>query len=143
MAVTSLMRVVRFRAAHAYRRSDWSEERNAETFGVQSESHTHDFRVVITISGRPDPDTGFLVDLPALDNLLEAVFGPLRKGDLNEVIPEVADGTMQPSTEMLAAWTWGRIEGRIPGSRATLEEVEVWESETLGSRVSRSRRTSD
>jgi 6-pyruvoyl-tetrahydropterin synthase len=73
-----------------------------------------------------DPETGFVVDLAALDALLDRVVEPLDQRDLNRVIPEVRDGSIQPSTESLARWFWSRLAPEIPGD-ARLERVRVAE----------------
>jgi 6-pyruvoyltetrahydropterin/6-carboxytetrahydropterin synthase len=131
----TLTRVVRFAAVHRYWRPDWSEERNRATFGAQAHSHGQDFRVEVTVGGPPDPDTGWVVELAALDAVLDEVLGPLRGGDLNTAIPEVRRGEILPSTEALAAWLWTRLDGRIPGA-ASLRRVRFWEGYELGSEVS-------
>jgi 6-pyruvoyltetrahydropterin/6-carboxytetrahydropterin synthase len=98
--------------------------------------HGHNFSVEITVRGEVDPETGFVVDLPALDRLLrEEVVEPLDQQDLNRAILEVRDGTMTPSTEALALWLWGRLRDRIPGA-ARLHRVRVAESDSLASEVS-------
>lgn len=135
MTEPSLFRVVRFAAVHRYWRPDWSEERNRRTFGEQTVPHGHDFRAEVTVGGPLDPDTGWVVDLAALDERLEEIVGPLRGRDLNDAIPDVRRGEMLPSTEALAVWLWHRLEGRIPGT-AVLQRVRIWEGEELGAEVS-------
>jgi hypothetical protein len=75
-----LTRTVRFAAAHRYHRPEWSEERNREVFGAcaNPHGHGHNYLLEVTVAGVPDPDTGFSVDLGALDRLLrEEVVAPL------------------------------------------------------------------
>lgn len=133
----ALIRTVEFSAAHHYRRREWSEEDNARVFGAQSRPHGHDYRVEVEVAGSVHPETGFVVDLPGLDQLLDEVVGGLDQRDLNEAIPEVRDGSMLPSTESLAVWLWERLEARIPGN-ASLERVRVSEGRGLSGEVSRS-----
>jgi 6-pyruvoyltetrahydropterin/6-carboxytetrahydropterin synthase len=135
MSVTRLHRVVRFHAVHHYRRADWSPEENARVFGELTRSHGHDYAVRVTVSGEPDPATGFLVDLTALDAVLDGeVRAVLHGSDLNQVLPGVSRGEEQPSCEVLARWVWSRIEGRLPAG-TELERVQVWESDDLGGEV--------
>lgn len=131
-----LIRTVSFRATHRYWRDDWTEERNREAFGEQVVSHGHDYRLQITVGGDVDPETGFLVDLGDLDRVLAEVVAPLEGRELNEVVPEIREGRMQPSTEELALWFWRRLEGKIPG-RARLERVRLHESDGLAAEVER------
>jgi 6-pyruvoyl-tetrahydropterin synthase len=88
----------------------------------------------VAVQGPPDSETGFVVELTALDALLAETLAPFRSGDLNEAIPEVRDGKVLPCTEALAAWIWEKLDGRLPGS-ASLQRVTVWESEELGAEV--------
>ena len=127
MAEAALERAVGFRAYHHYRRSDWSEERNREAFGAVADPHAHDYVVTITVRGTIDPH-GFVVDLRALDALLDERIRSLEGSDLNaRVFP---DGGIQPSTEALARWAWEQLAHRIPAP-ARLVSVRVAESATL------------
>jgi len=121
---------VRFRAAHHYGRPDWPAERNRAAFGEQSRRHEHLWWVTVSVVGPPRGDTGFVVDLAALDRVLREVVEPLEGADLNEVIPEVRSGVMQPSTESLARWVFDRLAPKIPAP-ARLERVRVAESSEL------------
>ena len=127
MAEAALERAVTFRAYHHYRRSDWSDARNREEFGPVADPHAHDYVVTITVRGTIDPH-GFVVDLRALDALLDERVRSLHGGDLNaRVFP---DGRVQPSTEALARWVWDQLADRIPAP-ARLASVRVAESAAL------------
>ncbi len=134
MPTLALLRTVAFSARHHYGRSDRSPEWNRERFGDQRHPHGHDYRLEVKVEGTPDPETGFIVDLPRLDRLLDAVVSPLDDRDLNQAIPEIRDGAMQPSTESLALWFWNRLAPKIPDG-ARLRRVRVWESDTLAGEV--------
>ena len=130
MADASLVRTVRFRASHAYGRSDWSDDENRRVFGDSAEPHAHDFVLEVAVRGPIDEETGFVVDLGGLDALLGDVVRPLDGGDLNKAVDEVREGGMIPTTENLARWFYGRLAGRLPvGVR--LERVRVAESDAL------------
>lgn len=134
MRVT-LIRRYRFRASHHYGRSDWSTSRNQGVFGAQTDPHFHDWALDVTICGIPDPETGFLMDLEALDDLVEKrALSLLAAGDMNRSVPEVRDGAIQPSTEALALWVWGRLDGNFPPGVALLR-VRLAESDDLSSEV--------
>lgn len=127
-----LIRTVRFRAVHHYRKTAWSEEQNRRVFGAQADSHAHDWRVEVHVAGPMDPATGWCVDLAALDARLAAVTAGWDGGDLNERIPETARGEMTPSTENLARWLHRRLADALPAPSRLLE-VRVHESDALGS----------
>jgi 6-pyruvoyltetrahydropterin/6-carboxytetrahydropterin synthase len=133
MTQARLIRRVRFRASHHYARREWSEEKNREVFGDQMDPHEHDWTVEVQVAGPVDPESGFVVDLGAVDGAMAAVMAQWDGGDLNALIPEVTAGTMQPSTESLARWLHRQLEGRVPAP-ARLTRVTVWESPDLGAR---------
>lgn len=130
MEEASLVRTVRFHASHRYGRPEWRDERNRRVFGASTESHAHDWTLEVTVRGPVDEDTGFVVDLAALDERLEELVGTVDGRDLNRSIPEVREGRMMPTTESLARWFWRRLASEIPGS-ARLVRVRVAESDTL------------
>jgi 6-pyruvoyltetrahydropterin/6-carboxytetrahydropterin synthase len=120
MATTYLTRAVRFAAAHRYYRHEWDEERNREVFGACSNphGHGHNYRLEVTVAGEPDPQTGFSVDLAALDRILrEEVLQPLDHRHLNHAVPEFGPGAAIPTTENLVIWIWDRLAPRVPGAR--------------------------
>jgi 6-pyruvoyltetrahydropterin/6-carboxytetrahydropterin synthase len=133
---SSLLRVFEFTAVHHYGRTDRSQEWNRRRFGDHLRPHEHRFRVEVQVSGSLDPETGFVVDLPALDRGLRELLGPLHGSDLNQSIDEVREGKMQPSTEALAGWVWRRLAPRLPPA-VRLERVRVWEDSSLGGQVER------
>jgi 6-pyruvoyltetrahydropterin/6-carboxytetrahydropterin synthase len=129
VAEATLERTLRVHAAHHYARSGRSAEQNRAEFGAVSDPHAHDYAVTVTVRGAIDAD-GFVVDLVALDRLLADEVGVLDGGDLNQLIPDVRAGRLQPSTEAVARWLWERLEGRIPGG-ARLVRVRVAEGPAL------------
>jgi len=126
-----LIRVMRFRATHRYRRAEWSAERNRRVFGAQSDPHSHDWRVEVHVRGPLDPETGWVVDLGDLDGALADLFEGWDGGDLNRLIPEATEGRLVPSTEAIARWIFHQLEGRVQAP-ATLAQVRVFESDELG-----------
>ena len=132
MSAARVHRRYRFRAAYHYGVAGWSAERNRAVFGAQTESHEHDWTLTIEVTGPPDPTTGFAVDLAALDALVAEVTEGWDGGDLNAIVPDVANGALQPSTEGLARWLHGVLDGRIEGP-ARLSRVRLDEDGDLGS----------
>lgn len=133
MPHASLTRRVTFAAAHRYRRPDWSEEKNLEVFGSCSRPsyHGHNYACEVTVSGEIDPETGFVVDLGALDGILrEEVTERFDHRNINADVPEFADGKLIPSGENLARFIFARVQERLDG-RASVTRVTVAEDATL------------
>lgn len=130
----TLTRRVTFSAAHRYRRPEWSDEENARVFGLCAREHWHGhtYACDVTVEGTPDPQTGFAVDLAALDRVLaEEVRERFDHRNLNLDIPEFAEGTgLIPTSESLAALIAFRVQERLrPGERVV--RVRVSEEPTL------------
>lgn len=126
-----LLRSVTFRASHHYRRSSWSEAENRRVFGSQTQPHTHQWRMEVEVSGPISRETGWVVDLASLDQVIAAAIEGLDGANLNAVIPEVADGEVMPSTEALARWLFHRLHPSIPAP-ARLIRIRLFESPDLG-----------
>lgn len=128
-----LTRRVRFAAAHRYWRDEWSDERNRQVFGAcaNPHGHGHNYALEATVEGQVDPETGFSVELGALDRALhEAVVAPLDHRHINHAVAEFGPGGMVPTTENLLAWAWPRIEERLPGG-ARLHRLRLREDDDL------------
>jgi 6-pyruvoyltetrahydropterin/6-carboxytetrahydropterin synthase len=133
MATARLTRVVRFSAAHRYHRPDWSAEDNARAFGLcaREHGHGHNYRCAVTVSGLVRDDTGMLMDLAALDGLLESeVRAPLDHRHLNLDVPDFAYGRAIPTAEALAVWVWRRLAARLPHG-VRLHGVRITEDDDL------------
>jgi 6-pyruvoyltetrahydropterin/6-carboxytetrahydropterin synthase len=130
---TSLSRVVGFRALHRFYRPDWSETQNRDAFGPLSDApgHAHDYQCVVTVAGPMAPLRGMVMDLTALDRILqEEVVGRFDGRHLNLDVPEFAYGRTLPTCEALAAHVYSRVAARLPAGIA-LERVRVAEDPTL------------
>ena len=133
MPSASLTRRVTFSAAHRYRRPDWSDEKNLEVFGSCSRPsyHGHNYACEVTVAGKIDPETGFVVDLGVLDTILrEEITDRFDHRNINSDVPEFADGKLIPSGENLARFIYERVRERLDG-RATVTRVIVAEDHTL------------
>lgn len=133
---TFLTRRVSFAAAHRYRRPEWDEATNRRTFGACAHPnfHGHSYRCEVTVRGDVDPQTGFVVDLGELDQILATeVRDRFDHRNLNLDVPEFADGRLVPSGENLARHIHDRVTGALSarGSRALVVRVTVAEDETL------------
>lgn len=129
----TLTRRVTFAAAHRYRRPDWDDARNETTFGACAWPHYHGHSYVcdVTVAGPIDPDTGFLIDLGALDDVLRReVRDRFDHRNINLDVPEFADGALVPSGENLARHIFERVQHAL-GDRGRVAAVTVAEDETL------------
>jgi len=132
---TYLTRRVAFAAAHRYRILDWSEERNAATFGLcaRPSYHGHSYRCDVTVTGDVDPVTGFVADLALLDAVLQReVRDRFDHRNINLDVTEFADGRLIPTGENLARFIAERVQAGL-GAAARVTRVVVAEDATLSS----------
>ena len=130
MAIACLTRVVRFHATHRYHRSAWNAERNRVAFGSSGSEHGHDYECRVTVRGTPDAQTGMLVDLDALDRILDEAIVRRFDGKRINDDPAFADGAAIPTGEMLCLDIWRRVSAKLPGG-TSLVSVRVQEDPTL------------
>jgi len=130
---TFLTRRVTFAAAHRYRVATWSDQKNAETFGLcaRPNYHGHSYVCDVTVTGAVDATTGFVADLSVLDAALAVeVRDRFDHANINLDVPEFAEGGLIPTGENLARFICERVQRAI-GSAARVVRVVVAEDSTL------------
>ena len=103
-----------FNAAHKLYNPEWSREKNIEVFGpcANENWHGHNFELIVTIKGRPDPETGFVVDLKKLSTLIkDEVVEKLDHKNLN-VDVDFMQGKLA-SCEVLIIEIWKILDAKL------------------------------
>ena len=103
-----------FNAAHKLYNPKWSPEKNAEVFGpcANENWHGHNFELIVTIKGHPNPDTGFVMDLKDLSKLIkESVIERVDHKNLNLDVDFLL-GVM-PSCENIIMHFWQILEAGL------------------------------
>jgi len=139
MPTASLTRRVSFSAAHRYSRPEWSDEKNASTFGACAwpNFHGHSYVCDVTVSGPIDEKTGFIVDLGVLDRILKSeVTDRFDHRNINLDVPEFADGKLVPTGENLARYIFERVDEELPKPTRVVR-VTVGEDASLSATFSR------
>jgi 6-pyruvoyltetrahydropterin/6-carboxytetrahydropterin synthase len=123
--------VEHFNAAHKLSNPNWSKEKNEEVFGVCANEnwHGHNYELMVTIKGTPNPETGFLFDAKKLSNLIKLhVLDALDHMNLNLDVPFMAGKLC--STENLAIAIWEQLQPHIP-SEVQLHCVKLYETQRI------------
>ncbi len=81
--------------------------------------HGHSFKVDLICEGRPDPQTGIVIDFTRIKQAFEPFYDMLDHHYLNEV-----EGLENPTAENLAIWIWNQVKPLLP----LLVEVKVHET---------------
>ncbi|MEP4533158.1 MAG: 6-carboxytetrahydropterin synthase [Cyclobacteriaceae bacterium] len=120
-----------FNAAHKLYNPQWSEEKNIEVFGpcANSNWHGHNFELIVTVKGDPDPDTGFVVDLKQLSLLIKSdITEKVDHKNLNLDV-DFMSGKMA-SCENLVMEFWKILEPKVKklGSKCVLHSLKLYET---------------
>lgn len=87
-------RKAHFNAAHRLYRKDWSDKKNNEVFGKCSNPnyHGHNYELIVSVTGNVDPETGFVIDLGQLKDLIyKEIEVPFDHKNLNVEVEEFRD----------------------------------------------------
>lgn len=110
-----LTKSFRFEAAHAL---------SGTTLGEASEEiHGHSFRTEVTLRGTPDPDTGMMLDLGALEQRLAEVQKMLDHKFLNRI-----EALGPPTLENLSRFIFERVQHAGEVMRVTVYRDSLDES---------------
>ena len=104
-----------FNAAHKLYNPNWSAEKNEDVFGpcANSNWHGHNFDMIVTVKGEPDPNTGFVIDLKKLSTLIRReVIDKVDHKNLN-IDVDFMQGKMA-SCENLVMEFWRILSPEIP-----------------------------
>jgi 6-pyruvoyltetrahydropterin/6-carboxytetrahydropterin synthase len=126
-----LTRRERFNAAHKLWVGEWSDEQNREAFGkcANRNWHGHNYELFVTVKGKPDPLTGFIVDVKALSKLIKAqIIDQVDHCNLNLDVPFIPKG-MQPTTENLVILFWQQLAPYLQG--CSLHCIKLFETENI------------
>lgn len=136
MARSSLTRRVQFSAAHRYRRADWTDAENKAVFGACAHEHYHGhtYTCDVTVAGPIDEETGFVVDLGFLDEVLRReVLSRFDHRNINLDVPEFGDGRLIPTGENISRFIAQVVQTALSRTSALVVRVQVAEDATLSS----------
>jgi 6-pyruvoyltetrahydropterin/6-carboxytetrahydropterin synthase len=103
----AVFRTAHFNAAHRLYRPDWSDEQNQEVFGLCNNPnfHGHNYELEVKVVGEVDPETGYLIDLKILKDLIkEQIEGRFDHKNLNLDCPEFKH--LNPTAENICYVIW-------------------------------------
>ena len=86
--------------------------------GACSRLHGHEYRLLVSVAGKPDPKSGMIIDFEELQRLvLEEAVNGVDHGDLNAILEN-------PTAENLVVFLWGKLKPKIQGLKA----LRLWET---------------
>lgn len=117
-----------FNAAHRLFNPSWSDERNTAVFGKCNNPnfHGHNYEIIVSLTGTPDPETGYVYDMKILSDLIrDRVTRRFDHKNLNLDVPYFKD--LNPTAENIAVVIWQILRPEIDASldlKVTLYETE-------------------
>ncbi|HZW64179.1 MAG TPA: 6-carboxytetrahydropterin synthase [Hanamia sp.] len=124
----SVFRKEHFCAAHRLNNPAWDTSKNVEAFGKCNNPnyHGHNYELVVKITGEPAPDTGFVIDLKFLSDLIKQhVTNKLDHRNLNLDVAEFSH--MNPTTENIAILIYNILREKIDDALEL--QVRLYETE--------------
>jgi 6-pyruvoyltetrahydropterin/6-carboxytetrahydropterin synthase len=99
----SVYRKEHFNAAHRLNNPAWDEQKNRDVFGKCNlpHYHGHNYELVVKVTGSPDPQTGYVVDMKVLSDIIhERVLDRFDHRNLNLDTEEFRN--LNPTAENIA-----------------------------------------
>lgn len=113
MRVT-VSRKAHFNAAHRLFRKDWSMEKNTAVFGKCNNPnfHGHNYELIVSVTGEIDQETGFVVDVKILSDLIkEHIENAFDHKNLNVDVSDFEN--LNPTAENIAVVIWNKLRPYI------------------------------
>jgi 6-pyruvoyltetrahydropterin/6-carboxytetrahydropterin synthase len=126
-----ITRQVEFSASHICWNPALSQAENLALYGQDANphGHGHNYRLEVTLEGRPDPVTGMVVDLKQVKDILSReVVQPMDHRHLNREVPPF--DRIIPTAENLVVEIWRRLQPHFAGG-ARLQGVRLYETDDL------------
>ncbi|TAF67477.1 MAG: 6-carboxytetrahydropterin synthase [Cytophagales bacterium] len=110
----AVFRKEHFNAAHRLHNPNWSDEKNKETFGLCNNAHYHghNYDLIVQLSGEIDPETGYLMDMKLLSDLIkEHITERFDHKNLNLDVDEFKN--LNPTAENIAIVIYDILRSQI------------------------------
>ncbi len=128
--IMKLTRSYEFAAAHRLHAPGLPDEENTARYGKcnNPSGHGHNYRLEVTLSGEPDAQSGAIMPLPQLDEIIEReVFERFDHKHLNVDCPEFE--TLIPTSENLARVIFDILESPLSTASHKLTKIGLHETQ--------------
>jgi 6-pyruvoyltetrahydropterin/6-carboxytetrahydropterin synthase len=128
MNKVAVYRKEHFNAAHRLFNPSWDIATNAKVFGKCSNAnyHGHNYEVIVKVVGEPNPETGYVIDLKELSNLIDKeIIKRFDHKNLN--LDTVEFATLNPTAENIVIVIYNLLRPHIDTKfdlKITLYETE-------------------
>jgi 6-pyruvoyltetrahydropterin/6-carboxytetrahydropterin synthase len=121
-------RKAHFSAAHRLYNPKFTDEENERVFDKcnNPRGHGHNYTIEVTVAGEPAGDTGYVIDLKKLADLIDdQILSKFDHKHLNFDVPELQG--IIPTAENIALVSWRLLEPHIKDGK--LWKVRIAESD--------------
>tara|TARA_B100000700_G_C15031186_1_gene850632 strand:+ start:72 stop:476 length:405 start_codon:yes stop_codon:yes gene_type:complete len=110
----SVTRKANFNAAHRLHNPNWSDKKNAEFYGLCNNEnyHGHNYELEVTVTGEIDSESGYLIDLKYLGNIIEQEI-ELKFDHKNLNLDTTEFENLIPTAENIAIVIWKILRNKI------------------------------
>ncbi|MEK9136193.1 MAG: 6-carboxytetrahydropterin synthase [Bacteroidota bacterium] len=121
-------RKAQFCAAHRLYNPNWTDEKNAAVFGKcnNPNGHGHNYDIEVTVAGDPPAETGMVIDLKRLADIIEAEIVERVDHKHMNVDVDFMRGCI-PTAENMAMAFWKILEPKI--TEGKLVSIKLYESD--------------
>ncbi len=113
-----LSRRYRFSASHRLYAQGLSDAENRRVFGkcANDNGHGHNYKLIVTVGGEMDPETGMCFDLGLLDSIVDEQL--VKRYDHKHLNLDVEDYVDRvPTGENIVRRSWEILSDAIPGGK--------------------------
>lgn len=117
-----------FNAAHRLHNPAWTEEKNNTVFGLCNNPnyHGHNYDLVVKLVGEPDAETGYVMDLKLLSDLVkEEILNRFDHKNLN--LDTVEFATLNPTAENIAVVIYNLLRPKLDAKLSL--SIRLYETE--------------
>ncbi|MDC1067733.1 6-carboxytetrahydropterin synthase [Candidatus Kapabacteria bacterium] len=119
-----------FSASHRLFNPNWTDEKNQEVFDKcnNPNGHGHNYVLEVTVGGIPDPETGYVIDLKVLKNIIkEKIEKEVDHKHLNYDV-DFLSGII-PTVENIVVAFWNILKESLT-EQQKLIKLKLWETES-------------
>ncbi|WP_031427583.1 6-pyruvoyl trahydropterin synthase family protein [Flavimarina sp. Hel_I_48] len=113
----TVKRKAHFNAAHRLFKKEWDTEKNMQVFGKCSypNYHGHNYELIVGVTGEIDEETGFVIDLKILKDLIEEeIEEAFDHKNLNLDVPEFKN--LNPTAENISVVIYNKLKRKLDSS---------------------------
>ena len=129
--ITRLARRHGFTCTHRYNIDQWTENENRQVFGAcfTPHGHGHNYELEVYLEGPVSPQTGMVINLVDVDNILKETVLPVAGKHLNFEVSEFNNKV--PTTELVAEFLFERCEKLFKPLGVKVLKLRLYEYDDL------------